>query len=127
MENVKKTDKQTWLGRGLSVLAVLPFILSASMKFSRSAQMLEGWKHFGWSDSMILPIGILEISCVVLYLIPRISVLGAIILTGYLGGAISTHLRLGESVAIHVVIGLLIWGGLYFRERRLREILPVRK
>ena len=121
-------DKKIWLGRIMTTLAALPFCLSAFMKFARAPQLLDGWtSHFGWPESLILTIAILEVTSVVLYLIPKISVLGAIILTGYLGGAISTHVRIGEGVVVHVIIGLLIWGGLYFREPRLREILPIRK
>ncbi len=89
--------------------------------------MLEGWKHLGWREVMITEIAILEVACVALYLMPRFSVLGAIFLTGYLGGAISTHYRLGESVVIQAVMGVLVWGGVYLREPRLRAILPVRK
>lgn len=125
MQNNEK--KMMWAGRVMTTLAVLPFIFSAAMKFSGSPQLLQGWSHFGWPESMILPIGILEITCVILYLIPRISVLGAILLTGYLGGAIATHLRLGEAVFIHIALGLFIWGGIYCRESRLRALLPVRK
>jgi len=76
---------------------------------------------------MITRIAILEVTCVALYLIPQVSVVGAILLTGYLGGAISTHLRVSEAVVIQVALGVLVWGGLYLREPRLREILPVRK
>jgi 4-amino-4-deoxy-L-arabinose transferase-like glycosyltransferase len=121
------TNKSIWAGRVLTTLAVLPFVMSVSMKFSRSAQMMEGWTHFGWQESSITTIAVLELLSVVLYLIPQISVLGAIVLTGYLGGAIATHVRVGEAVYIHVAIGLLIWGGLYLREPRLRAILPIRK
>ena len=128
MELKNKTDKMTWIGRGMTALAVLPFLFRVFMKFSRSPQLLEGWTpHFGWPESLITTIAILEAASVMLYLIPRISVLGAIVLTGYLGGAISTHVRIGEGVVVHVIIGVLIWGGLYLREPRLREILPIRK
>ena len=89
--------------------------------------MLEGWTHLGWPVSMITWIAILEVICVLLYVIPQVSILGAILLTGYIGGAISTHLRIGEPVVMQVVFGLLIWGGLFYREPRLREILPVRR
>ena len=89
--------------------------------------MVQSWNHLGWPDSMVTVIAILEVICVVLYLIPLVSVLGAILLTGYIGGAISTHLRIGEPVVMQVVFGVLIWGGLYLREPRLREILPIRK
>jgi len=116
-----------WIGWVFTVLAAAPFVLSASMKFLRPPQMLEGWAHLGWPTSMITTVAILEATSVLLYLIPRISVLGAVVLTGFLGGAIATHLRMGEPVVIHVVLGLLIWGGLYLREPRLRELLPIRK
>lgn len=89
--------------------------------------MIQGWTHLGWPGPMITRIAILEVTCVALYLIPQVSVVGAILLTGYLGGAISTHLRVSEAVVIQVALGVLVWGGLYLREPRLREILPVRK
>ena len=122
-----KADKMTWVGRVFSVLAALPFVFSAMMKFMGNPQMIEGFGHLGWPATVAIPLGILEASCLVLYLIPQVAVFGAILLTGYLGGAIATHVRIGEGVVIHVIIGLLIWGGLYLREPRLRQILPVRK
>jgi hypothetical protein len=125
--NGNGNKKLIWIGRAMSVLAVLPFIMSMGMKFSHGQQMMEGWAHFGWQESMVMPIACLELMSVVLYLIPQIAVFGAIVLTGYLGGAMSTHIRVGEGVVIHVVLGLLIWGGLYLREPRLRAILPIRK
>jgi len=124
---INREDKMRWAGRTLTVLAVLPFFLSAFMKFSRNPQMIQGWTHLGWPEPMITRIAILEVTCVALYLIPQVSVVGAILLTGYLGGAISTHLRVSEAVVIQVALGVLVWGGLYLREPRLREILPVRK
>lgn len=118
--------KSLWTGRILTALAVAPFIFSFMMKFSGSPQMLQGVAHLGWPEQIIVPLGILEAICVLLYLIPQVSVLGAIILTGYLGGAVATHLRIGEPVYVHVVIGILIWLGLFLREPRLHELLPVR-
>jgi len=127
MESKNKNNKLVWAGRTMSTLVVLPFVFSAFMKFSGSPKMLEGWTHLGWPVSMITWIAILEVICVLLYVIPQVSILGAILLTGYIGGAISTHLRIGEPVVMQVVFGLLIWGGLFYREPRLREILPVRR
>jgi len=124
---MSSANKVTWLGRGMSALAVLPFLFSMSMKFSANPQMLEGFSHLGWPESMIMGIAGLELMSVVIYAIPQLSILGAILLTGYLGGAIATHLRVGESPIVQVFIGLLVWGGLYFREPRLRAILPIRK
>jgi hypothetical protein len=117
--------KPLWTGRILSALAVLPFIVGFSLKFFPSPQVIQGIGHMGWSESMILPLGILEATCVLLYLIPPVSVLGAIILTGYLGGAIATHVRIGEPIYLHIVIGILIWLGLFLREPRLHELLPI--
>lgn len=116
-----------WAGRALSVLSVLPFFLSAFMKFSHNPEMLQGWTHLGWPEPMITTIAVLEVICVVLYLIPQVSVLGAILLTGYIGGAISTHLRMEEPVTVQVAIGVAIWAALYLREPRLRKILPLKR
>lgn len=127
MKNFAENIKVIWAGRILSLIAILPFIPSAIMKLTSNPKVIEGMSHFGIPESLILPIGIIEISCVILYLIPWTSVLGAILLTGYLGGAIMTHLRASESVIMPVVIGVLVWLGLFLQESRLRELLPLRK
>jgi uncharacterized membrane protein YphA (DoxX/SURF4 family) len=127
MVSKNKVGAMGWSGRVLTVLAALPFVMSAVMKFMGGPQMIQGMGHFGWPESMLITLGVLEAGSVVLYLIPQTAVLGAIVLTGYLGGALSTHLRIGEPVYIHVVLGFLIWGGLYLRDSRLRELIPLRK
>ena len=114
------------LGWVLSLLAAAVFVMSATMKFMGAPQVMQMFGQLGWQPSALIPLAMLESACVLLYLIPRVAVLGGIILTGYLGGAIATHVRLGQPVYMHVVIGLLIWGGLYLREPRLRAILPLR-
>jgi hypothetical protein len=76
---------------------------------------------------MRFPLAILEMTCVVVYLIPSTSVLGAVLLTGYLGGAICTHWRVGDPVYVHIVLGVLVWLGLYLCESRLSELVPLRK
>jgi hypothetical protein len=119
--------KMARLGGALSVLGVLPFCLAATMKFSQNPKVIEGMGQLGWPGTMILPLAVLETTSVVLYLIPQVSVLGAIVLTGFLGGAMATHLRVGQPVYLHVVLGLLIWGGLYLREPRLRHLIPFRR
>ena len=123
MENNSKA--MMWGGRVLSGLAAAVFLFSCSGKLMGSSQMVQGFDHLGWPQAMLTTIGALELLCVVLYLVPQIAVLGGIILTGYLGGAIATHIRIGEPVYLHVVIGLFIWGGLYLREPRLRKLVPV--
>lgn len=126
MDSKMKMDKMVWGGRIITILISGMFCFSAFMKFSGNPQMVQSWNHLGWPESMISVIAFLEVMCVMLYLIPQVSVLGAILLTGYLGGAISTHLRIGEPVIMQAVFGVLVWGGLYLREPRLRAILPIR-
>lgn len=119
--------KQIWTGRVISGLAVLPFLLSAAMKFSANSQVVEGFKHLGLPENLMFPLGVLELSCAVVYLVPQIAVLGAILLTGYVGGTIITHLRIGEPVYVQITLGILVWLGLYLRDEKLRTILPLRK
>ncbi len=122
----KDVSKSHWAGRIITVLAILPFLPSAAMKLLMHPQVLEGMQHFGFNQSIILPLGILELACVAVYLCPPTSALGAILFTGYLGVAICTHVRVGEPVPVQIVLGVLIWLGLYLREPRLRALIPNR-
>jgi hypothetical protein len=97
------------------------------MKLVKPAPVVEGFVRLGYPESLALGIGIVELVCVVLYVIPRTSVLGAILLTGYLGGATATHLRIGEPFFAPIVLGVMVWGGLFFRDARLRALLPLRE
>ena len=115
-----------WVGRVISVLVSLVFALSAFMKLKGGAEVMQGMAHLGLPASLIMPLAILEISCVVIYLIPATSVLGAILLTGFIGGAICTHLRVGDPFFIQIAIGVFVWLGLYLRENRLKGLLPLR-
>jgi hypothetical protein len=110
----------------LSVVPCLLLLFSAAMKFARPPAVLEGTTKLGWPDRLALALGILELACTVLYLIPRTAVLGAILLTGYLGGATATHVRIGDPFVMTVVLGVVLWLGLYLREPRLRALLPLR-
>ena len=120
-----RQGKLHWAGWIIAVPAVALLIFSAAMKLNKSPQALEGIGHFGWKESSLLPLGILELVCVVVYLSPRTAVLGAILLTGYLGGATATHARLGESFIIPVVMGMILWLGLYLRDPRVRALVPI--
>jgi len=120
------SKKLTWTGRVISILVSAMFIFSASFKFFDSPQLKEGFAHLGLPDRMAKPLGILELSCVVIYLIPQTAVIGAILLTGYLGGAICTHWRVGDPFYTHIVLGILIWLGLWLREDRLKPLMPLR-
>jgi len=119
--------KMVWTGRVISILASLVFIMSGFMKLKGGPQVTEGMGHLGLAESMLVPLAILELTCVAVYLIPATSVLGAVLLTGYMGGAICTHWRAGDVFVGPIVIGLVVWLGLYLRERRLWALLPLRK
>lgn len=110
----------------LSIAPCLLLIFSAVMKFSGSPQLSEGFKHLGWPEKFAVALGVLELSCTLLYLFPPTAILGAILLTGYLGGAIATHVRIEEGFIPQALLGVALWLGLFLREARLRAILPLR-
>ena len=99
------------------------------MKLFKPAVVVDATRELGYSESVIIPLGIVLTACTILYLIPRTAVLGAVLLTGYLGGAVATHVRVGGPVfpvIFPMIVGLFVWGGLYLRETRLRELIPLR-
>ena len=117
-----------WTGYVMTILPSLFLLLDGVMKLFKPRFVVEATMQLGYQESAILPIGIVLVICTVLYLLPITSVLGAILLTGYLGGAVATHVRAGQGsfpVIFPVIIGLLIWGGLYFRDQRLRNLIPL--
>ena len=116
-------------GFGLSTLAVLFLLMDGVVKLIKPAPVLEMSAKIGVPESVITGLGILLLSCTVLYALPRTAVLGAILLTGYLGGAVWTHVRVGEpifSVIFPVIVGSIVWGGLYLRDARVRALVPWR-
>ena len=121
--------KGVWAGRIVSWLPALFLLLDGVAKLFKPAPVIEGTVKLGYSESVIIPLGIVLIACTVLYLIPRTAVLGAILLTGYLGGAVATHVRMNESwfnIFFAVAFGVLLWLGIYLRDARLRELVPLR-
>jgi len=117
-----------WTGRVLSTLPVLLLIMSATMKLIKNHAAVEGFKQFGWPEHLLVTLGIIELACAILYVIPVTSVLGAILLTGYLGGAVATHFRMSDVQGISAaVLGIVIWLGLFLREPRLRSLIPLRR
>lgn len=118
-----------WTGRILSGLPALFLLLDGAMKLFKPSFVVEGTVKLGYAESVIIPLGIVLLASTILYLIPRTAVLGAILLTGYLGGAVNTHVRAGEgwfSILFPVFFGVLLWGGLYLRDVRLRALLPLK-
>jgi hypothetical protein len=115
-----------WVGRAVSALPAALLLFSASLKITSSPLMVDGLGKAGFSPGLVTAIGVLELACLAIYLVPPTAVLGALLLTGYLGGAVVTHLRVGQPFAMPVVIGVLVWAGLYLRDVRVRAILPLR-
>lgn len=116
-----------WTGRVVTTLVSLMFLMSAGMKFKGGPEVAAGMGHLQIADSMLLPLAILELACVAVYVVPPTAVLGAVLLTGYVGGIILTHWRVGDPVVIPIVLGLMVWLGIYLREPRLAALLPLRR
>ena len=119
-----------WTGRILSGLGVLFLAFDATMKLLRVPEAVQGTTVLGYAESVVFPLGVLQWVCLLLYLVPRTAVLGAVLWTGYLGGAIATHVRLGNPLFSHVLFPLYLavplWLGLWLRDARLRAVLPLR-
>jgi hypothetical protein len=119
-----------WVGRILSGLVVLFLVSDGIIKFIKPAPVIETSAHLGLPLSLANTLGILLLICTAIYVFPRTSVLGAILLTGYLGGAVATHLRVGDPLFSHILfptyLGVLLWLGLYLRDSRLRALIPLR-
>ena len=116
-----------WVGRVISVLPGLMLILSAVMKFVKPVQVMEGMTKLGYPEGLAFGLGIVELTCTLIYLIPNTAVLGAILLTGYLGGAVASHVRVGDPFFGPLIPGVLVWVGLYLRDERLRALVPFRR
>jgi hypothetical protein len=122
--------KRSIAGYALTAFVALFLTFDTVLKVLQLAPAVQGTTELGYPASTVLTIGLIELVCLALYLIPRTSVLGALVLTGYLGGAIATHVRIGSPLPTHtlfpIYVALMVWGGLYLRESRLRELLPFR-
>src|SRR5688500_1307384 len=120
-----------WAGRVLGALVVLFLLLDGGMKLVPLAPVTEAMAQLGYPAGLERALGVLVLGCALLYALPRTAVLGAILLTGLLGGAIATHLRVGSPLFSHllfgVYIGVMAWGGLFLRDEKLRELLPLRR
>jgi hypothetical protein len=124
------SKKALWAGRAISSVIVLLLSLDGVMKFFKPKPVVDAFAHLGIPIELDFVIGTLLLLCTVLYAVPATSILGAILLTGYLGGAVMTHLRVGDPLFTHVLfptyLGSLLWLGLYLRDPRLRVLIPLR-
>jgi DoxX-like family len=115
------TSGRIWIGRIMSFLPALFLLVDAAMKLAKPAFVVEATVQLGYPEGVVVGLGLLLLICTALYLVPRTSVLGAIALTGYLGGAVATHVRVGDSafsILFPVLLGGLLWGGLLLRDDR---------
>lgn len=118
--------KSVWVGRVLSGLVAAMLLMSGVMKLMGGPQLEEGLTHLGLPMSVVLPLAVVEITSTVLYLVPQTSVLGAILLTGYLGGATCAHVRVEDPFFMPILIGIVAWIALALREPRLWKLIPLR-
>ena len=121
------SGKVVWVGWAITVIVSLLFLFSAVMKLTGLPEVKEGMAQLGLPESLLKPLAILEAACAVVYLIPVTSVLGAILLTGYIGGAICTHWRVGDPFLTQVALGIVVWLGIYLRDARLKALIPLRR
>jgi hypothetical protein len=117
-----------WAGRIMSALPILFLLMDGAMKLVKPAMVVDATVKLGYRENVIFPLGVVLLACTLLYVMPRTAVLGAILLTGYLGGAVATHVRMGEgvfSIVFPIIFGVLIWGGLFLRDARVRALIPL--
>ena len=126
---VKPSKAMLWTGRVISTLVSLFLLMDGVMKLLKPQVVVQGTMKYGFSEHVITPLGIVLICCTLLYILPPTAVLGAVLLTGYLGGACCTHVRASDpmfNVFFPVIFGMLAWLGLVLRDRRLAALLPLR-
>jgi hypothetical protein len=127
ISNQRPSKKAKWASWILTALVILAFTPSAVLKIIHAPMVVQTFTHIGIPEGVILPLGIIELTCLVLYLIPRTTVLGMLLLTGYLGGAVLANI-INRSDFIHaLVVGLCVWGGAWFRVPELQTLIPLRK
>ncbi len=126
--NASVSTATLWSARIMSALPALFLLVDGAMKLAKPEPVVKATVELGYPESVILRLGIVLLTCTVLYLIPRTAVLGAMLLTGYLGGAVATHVRVAAPafpIVFPIVFGVLLWGGLFLRDERLRALVPL--
>ena len=123
------TRRRLWASRILFIVPVLFLLMDGVMKLVLIKPVVDGMPALGWPVSLARPLGILLLTSLAVYVNPRTAVLGAILLTGYLGGAVATHVRVGDPLFSHILfpiyVALMLWGALYLRDERLRRLIPL--
>jgi hypothetical protein len=123
-----QSKTMTWIGRVLSALPILFICVGAAFAFSHPEEVKKGFEKYAFPEGFMNKVLIIEAICLLLYIIPQTAVLGAILLTGYLGGAVITHARVGEpNWIVPIIVGIVFWLGLWFRDPRVRALAPIRR
>lgn len=123
---LKQNKIMTWAGWGLTLLVSAALTFSAVMKFQQPPEMIKEVEgKLGVPQDVLLGIGFTELACVLVFLFPRTAMLGAVLLTGYLGGAVATHVRVHDNILSPVIVGVLVWLALFLRDARVRALLPI--
>lgn len=126
--NTSATRRQLWAGRVITALPVIMLMMSAIMKLSAQPALARQLVDIlGYESSSLRTLGLLELACVIVYVVPQTSIMGAVLLTGYLGGAIAAHVRVSDPFVMPLLLGVLVWVGAYLRDDRLRSLLPLRR
>ncbi|MBL8569594.1 MAG: DoxX family protein [Phreatobacter sp.] len=125
--SISRFNTTCWVGRIITGLVVSYLLFDSIIRITKMTAAVQGAERLGFPNSLIVLIGVVELVCIALYVVPRTAVLGAILLTGYLGGASAVILRLENAwFVLPIGLGVMVWGGLYFREPRLRALIPLR-
>jgi len=127
MPQMNSSKVMIWIGRVITALPVLMVIMGIAFSFAKPEEAKQGFTNYGYPAQAFQPVLITEVVCTILYLIPQTAVLGAILLTGYLGGATATHVRAGEPWFMPVIVGVVVWLGIFFRDARVRALVPIRR
>jgi hypothetical protein len=122
--NVSKAARVT--GWVLTILPVLMFMLGPIMLLTKRADMVKDMGKHGYAEGVVVPLIIVQVICALLFVIPRTAVLGAVLITGWLGGAVATHVIAGEPWFLPVIFGIVVWLALFLRDRRIRALMPLR-
>jgi hypothetical protein len=129
IRETRMTRWMPWAGRVLSLWPVFVVLTSATWKLTRNQWYVAEFARIGWPESALTLLACLQLGCIVLYVIPRTAVLGSVLLTGYLGGAIATYVRIGEPYPVLVPLStsVIAWAGIWLRDERLRSLMPLRR
>lgn len=120
--------KTIWAGCVLSGIPAALVLFGAVLKIIKAPSVIEGMSRYGIAENLIVAIGIIELTCALVYLIPRLAVLGAILMTALMGGATFANVRMGDrTYLVTIILGMMVWAGLYLRDDRLRVLIPLRR